>query len=245
MSINTLLYLKNIKMKHLLYSLMLTTAVAICVCSCSDDDNDPTRVTPTTTGTFIDERDSFEYHWVRIGKLDWSCENLHYDLGNSAKCQIYQPAWADGSPTPIDIYSEKYGRLYTVSGAIESIPEGWRLPTDADWQQLEQAFGMSADETNKREWRGNIAQLLLEKGEGTANLGIQLCGYTSIHDHTTRTDWLYMSVFGYYWTATTDTAKNDVSSFYRKLAYNKKEVYRESTEAEKYFFSVRFVRDAQ
>lgn len=232
-------------MKHLLYSLILAATTALLITACSDDESTPTRVTPTTTGTFIDERDSFEYHWVRIGKLDWSCENLHYDLNDGTKCQIYQPSWADGSPEPIDIYSEKYGRLYTVNGAKEAVPEGWRLPTDEDWQSLEQAFGMSADETNKRDWRGNIAPLLLEKGEGTANLGIQLCGYTSIHDHTTRTDWLYMSVIGYYWTSTADTTKTGDYAIYRKLTYNKKEVYRESTEPEKYFFSVRFVRDAQ
>ena len=33
-------------------------------------------------------------------------------------------------------YSTQYGFLYTYEGALKAIPEGWRLPTDADWSHV-------------------------------------------------------------------------------------------------------------
>ncbi len=39
---------------------------------------------------------------------------------------------------------EIYGNLLSYDDAVASTPEGWRLPTDEDWQKLEQALGMDA-----------------------------------------------------------------------------------------------------
>ena len=38
---------------------------------------------------------------------------------------------------------KKYGNLYTWEEALEVCPEGWRLPTDEDWQNLEVTFSPS------------------------------------------------------------------------------------------------------
>ena len=52
-------------------------------------------------------------------------------------------------------YSEEYGYLYTLEGARKAVPEGWRIPTDADWKKLEKALGMTDAECNEFEtWRG-------------------------------------------------------------------------------------------
>lgn len=54
-------------------------------------------------------------------------------------------------------YIATHGYLYTLDGARKAIPTegGWRLPTDADWQRLEQALGMSAAEAGRlNAWRG-------------------------------------------------------------------------------------------
>jgi uncharacterized protein (TIGR02145 family) len=37
---------------------------------------------------------------------------------------------------------ETFGNLYTYEQALALAPEGWRLPTDEDWQKLEQAMGI-------------------------------------------------------------------------------------------------------
>ena len=62
-------------------------------------------------------------------------------------------------------YSETYGLLYTYEAALQAVPEGWRLPTDEDWEKLERALGMAASELDKtNEWRGNREAALLKEG---------------------------------------------------------------------------------
>lgn len=63
-------------------------------------------------------------------------------------------------------YSTQYGFLYTYEGALKAIPEGWRLPTDADWKELEKALGMPVSEADRLdEWRGSHVGDLLKKDE--------------------------------------------------------------------------------
>ena len=63
-------------------------------------------------------------------------------------------------------YSETYGLLYTYDAALAAIPEGWRLPSDADWKNLEKALGMTAEEVEKQDvWRGERQAVLLKEGE--------------------------------------------------------------------------------
>ena len=63
-------------------------------------------------------------------------------------------------------YSETYGLLYTYDAALAAIPEGWRLPSDADWKNLEKALGMTAEEVERQDvWRGERQAVLLKEGE--------------------------------------------------------------------------------
>ena len=57
-------------------------------------------------------------------------------------------------------YYDRFGCLYRLDQAFEAVPEGWRLPTDEDWQKLERHFGMSADEAAGLDWRGNVGGLM-------------------------------------------------------------------------------------
>jgi len=64
-------------------------------------------------------------------------------------------------------YSAQYGLLYTYEGALQAVPEGWRLPTDEDWKKLEETLGMPVSELDLLdEWRGNEADLLKTGGQG-------------------------------------------------------------------------------
>lgn len=99
-----------------------------------------------TSGIFEDQRDGIEYKWIRIGEQVWMAENLRYDFSDS---------W---------MYDGIYGRMYSPEAAIEACPDGWHLPSDEEWMELEIHLGMYTG-VNKRGYRGtDEGAKLKEKG---------------------------------------------------------------------------------
>jgi uncharacterized protein (TIGR02145 family) len=78
---------------------------------------------------YSDSRDQKIYHPAFIGGKIWMTENLKY---KAADVQIYDDKTAN---------LDRLGGLYSLGSAKTSCPDGWHLPTDADWQQLLAAFG--------------------------------------------------------------------------------------------------------
>lgn len=218
---------------------------ALVCAGCSNDDAEQPVVTPEETGTFIDTRDSFEYHWVRIGGLDWITENSHYEIDDATKCCYYVDYDHYTETSPADNFSEKYGFLYTLQGAQEAVPEGWRLPTDADWKQLEMALGMSQTEADATGWRGSFAGALMKQANEGTMLGFQMAGYYTPYMGAAYPSCRYIGTYGYYWSATGDDSMDGEYYYFRKLYYNSSQVYRGSIEPDAEMLSVRFVRDAE
>jgi len=219
-----------------------------CLLACSSDDDIPTAHPADNKGTFIDERDGQQYHYATFAGLDWMTDNAQYDINDDVNSTIYLDADENGGVGYANTNSKRnlaaFGRLYTLEGARKACPEGWRLPTDQDWQRLEQAFGMGADEVAADDWRGNVALAMLSCYDRKNDLNLRLGGYYFQH-RGVQGSWLYMGTFGYYWTATADTAKEGEFYYVRKLCYNRPEVCRMSMEPTSYKLSVRYVRDAQ
>ncbi|MDR2731890.1 MAG: fibrobacter succinogenes major paralogous domain-containing protein [Fibromonadaceae bacterium] len=78
---------------------------------------------------FTDTRNNKSYASVVIGTQVWMAENLNYN--------------AEGSLCYNNLESncDKYGRLYDWEAAIEVCPDGWHLPTYAEWDELVIAIG--------------------------------------------------------------------------------------------------------
>jgi len=83
-------------------------------------------------GTLFDTRDGQSYPVVKIGNQIWIAENFRYLPSIKDNGDLYE-----NSMIPDNEYLEKgYGRLYDWNTAMNIAPEGWKLPSDKDFQEL-------------------------------------------------------------------------------------------------------------
>ncbi|MEM6801323.1 MAG: FISUMP domain-containing protein [Bacteroidota bacterium] len=78
--------------------------------------------------SFVDKRDQERYAYIKLGGLYWMKENLRYEAVSS---ECYKGEAEN---------CEAYGRLYAHSDISTACPEGWRLPTTADWKALKKTI---------------------------------------------------------------------------------------------------------
>jgi uncharacterized protein (TIGR02145 family) len=123
--------------------------------------------------------DGNEYPTVQIGEQVWSAMNLrsvHYADGSPVMLVTGDTAWAalEVDARAYCFYDpdaagiETYGALYTWAAAVNGTgsgntgagnvqgvcPDGWHLPDDDEWKELEMELGMSALVAEKYDWRG-------------------------------------------------------------------------------------------
>ena len=109
------------------------------------------------------------YPVVRIGEQCWMAANLkttRYRDGstipnvtdNTAWTQLNSGAWCNHNN--ILANDSIYGKLYNGYAAVnpDICPQGWHVPTDAEWQQLELALGMPAGALNSTGGNRGVAQ---------------------------------------------------------------------------------------
>ena len=95
-----------------------------------------------TAGTVTDTRDGKVYKTVKIGSDEWMSENLNYQVRGSF-------CYEDKAEN-----CETYGRIYTwpmlmMNSSKEAgrgiCPEGWHVPTDAEWTKLDRMAKKAKD----------------------------------------------------------------------------------------------------
>jgi Fibrobacter succinogenes major domain (Fib_succ_major). len=219
----------------------------LAIMSCSKDNNEETApsVKPEASGTMTDVRDGNTYHWVRYAGLDWTVENSRYNTGD-AGCAIYytNQTIGQGNGANDQLTLKNYGYLYTFSGAKSAAPDGWRLPTDADYEKLEQALGMSADEVEGDGWRGSYQGTLMTQGKNGTGLKFLYAGFKNVNSssYNDNLKFVWLTAYGYYWTSTSDAGAS--VAYFRKIQFNTGQVWRHTTDMNN-MLSVRFVRDAK
>lgn len=98
---------------------------------------------------------------------------INTNLFNPIKDKLWE-IWEDAVNHYFQVdkaYLKEYGYLYSYEGALkatkEGAPEGFHLPTDAEWMMLERALGMRVEELEELEnWRGNVGALLKSGEQG-------------------------------------------------------------------------------
>ena len=129
---------------------------------------------------------------------------------------------------------DRYGRLYTWESSQKGcsmLGDGWRLPTDEEWQLMAKPFGgVFANSQDS----GKTAYKALLNG-GIASFDILLGGGRSPDNEYRRID-----AHGFYWTA---TKTNSTSALYYNFGKGSANLYRQKEGDKLDAFSVRCVRD--
>jgi uncharacterized protein (TIGR02145 family) len=176
-----------------------------------------------TTGTFTDNRDGRTYKWVKIGAQTWMAENLAFKTTTGS--------WAynnDENNVPA------YGRLYNWDTAVKVCPEGWHLPSDEEYKQLEMHLGMTRAEADMANtWRGSPVGTMLKIG-GQAGFDAPLAG------RWTNTSFASLGSQAYLWSSTESTSN---LAWRRCLFTTYSTVGRYDTFPKYYGFSVRCVKN--
>lgn len=222
--------------------LLLLSLLLITSCS-SDDNNNIPSIQPVSKGVFTDVRDGKEYHYVRIGDLEWTIDNAKYDTGDDNTRSIYSTQQTIGDQNSINdsLTVSKYGYLYSYEGANQAAPDGWRLPSDEDWKNLEIALGMSKSDADADGWRGSYQATLMHQQDGT-QLNMEYGGLLDGNSTAYNLKFYFIEAFGYYWTSTSDEKTG--TAFFRKIEFNSGKVYRHTSTTNN-MMSVRFVRDVK
>jgi|GEM_PF-683606 uncharacterized protein (TIGR02145 family) len=109
------------------------------------------------------------YETVVIGNQEWMAENLmvtRYRNGEEILTDFSSSEWGDLDDTETGAFAvynddlsnvEVYGNLYNwyaIGDAREICPEGWHIPTDDEWMELEMYLGMSYEDAHDTGYRG-------------------------------------------------------------------------------------------
>ncbi|CDA83810.1 putative uncharacterized protein [Bacteroides sp. CAG:754] len=232
-------------MKYLINYMWVIAVVLLTACG----DDESSVVVPSDRGTVADT-DGNVYNWVRIGDLQWTTSNAR---NGTDMCDLqYFDGW-----DYVDAFSESkkeelrkdyipvYGNLMSYEDALASAPEGWRLPSDEDWQALERMLGMA--DTDSKGWRGKDSAFKMMEETGGTELALRIggiCTWKAVYG------WMeleldYVKEYGYYWTSTIDPSYTDhEAAYYRKLCFGRGSVERQCGTTDK-LMNVRWVRDAR
>jgi len=221
--------------------------------------------------TSVTDIENNRYDAVKIGQQVWMAENLRvtqYPDGTEIDYVADSADWAALGTTNaaycwydnVEANSEIFGALYNWTAAMYGkggsnanpsgvqgvCPDGWHLPSDDEWKQLEMVLGLNQAETEEAFWRGtNQGIQLKEKGfvhwlnapeEGTNSRGFTALG---AGDRRYQGWFEGIRMYTYYWTA---SEYNMLHAWDRHLSYTEGGIHRKDNN-KGHGLSVRCVMD--
>ena len=167
--------------------------------------------------SFTDSRDGQSYDIVKIGNITWMAENLNYATEASA------------CPDGDSRNCKRMGRLYTWAEAKTVCPEGWRLPTSADFAQIlaQSLDGNPGAVSNEAGAKLKSRDGWFKKGNGTDEFGFNALpagyrGAISKADDGTISGGKFDGIGGYayFWSATEDSENLESNAYYLFLSFS-------------------------
>jgi uncharacterized protein (TIGR02145 family) len=183
------------------------------------------------TSRFEDPRDGDSYLTVKIGDQTWMAENLRFG-DEKQKSALEKRA-----------LGQQYGLLYDYKTALTACPQGWHLPTDAEWITLEENLGVARGQLLSLGYReGSEATLAMKsadhwksKGSGTNESGFNIYPAGMIKKTGSRVG---SGERAYFWTST----KTGLAVWIRQFRYNSTGIIRGMTDPD-FSMSVRCIKD--
>jgi len=211
------------------------------------------------------------YDWVGIGEQAWMAENLKttrmadgtaipYVADNTTWGTLGQEAmaysWYEGDDTKRNLYGLLYTWTAATNGASSSdnnpsliqgaCPDGWHMPSDSEWNQMEMALGMTQTEADSRESRGTDEggklKVMGQDHWKSPNSGATNSSGFSALPGGNRDDgggFRLETEFAYFWTTTEHSSYN---AFIHRVDYWNSQIYRNPFHRSS-GMSVRYVKD--
>jgi uncharacterized protein (TIGR02145 family) len=224
-----------------IFSVSIITALFLFAVSCKKTD-------PVTDPTTVTDIDGNVYHTVTIGAQVWMVENLKVTRYNDGTAipQVTDSASWENSKSPCycwydnndSAYKNTYGALYNgyvINTGKNIAPEGWHIPSDAEWMILttnlggENVAGDKLKEAGSKHWSIMNTTATNESGF-TALPG----GYRS----GSFAKFVGMGTVGYWWSST----QYGYGFIYRFIDDDESNVWSNNTNKE-FGYSIRCIRD--
>ena len=201
------------------------------------------------------------YKTIQIGDQLWMAKNLvvtHYRDGTPIPKVQDNFTWVGLSTGAYSIYNdseihaERYGydyNWYAVTDIHQIAPEGWHVPTDGEWKELEMYLGMTQSSADVIGPRGNNEGSKLADSAELWNSGalendseFGSTGFAALPGGFRNHYGAVHTVPGYsvYFWAITESSSSD--AWYRKLDYHYSGIFRHH-DGKGSGFSVRCVKD--
>lgn len=169
------------------------------------------------------DKDGNSYQVMRMPDgNDWTTQNINIDLPRSF---CYDS---------LKFNCDRYGRLYTWTTAVMvcgQLGDGWRLPTNDEWQRLAKHYGGVFGDSNDN---GNAAYMAL-MDEGPSQFNALLGGGRDPNGGYRR-----IEAHGFYWTS---TEANDSTAWFGNFGKGRPALYLQNDGEKVRAFAVRCVKE--
>jgi uncharacterized protein (TIGR02145 family) len=233
------------KKQNLFYTLLLIGIVVILANSCKKED-EQSEQKPKVYGT-VSDIDGNVYKTVTIGDQTWMIENLkvtRFRNGDSIIHVTNNNSWATLTKGAYCSYENVdtvnvaiYGRLYNYYAIADTnniCPNGWHIPTDAEWMTLISYLGGE-----------NVAGGKLKKIDSTWNMpntsANNETGFSALPGGFRNFNGSFIEI-GYNSSWWSSTSVSFSSAYYQDLSYNNGQIYKGVAHFRSGFY-VRCVKD--
>jgi len=193
----------------------------------------------------ITDIDGNEYGTIILGNQTWMAENLKvskYRDGTAIPTGHSNSDWASLTTGGYAVYNnvedlgDTFGFLYNgfaVDDNRNIAPEGWHVPSDDEWKELELYLGMNESEINYTGSRGSNEGSKLAgnaslwfNGNLANNVEFGTSGFNAIPSGIRKGNngnFDYQNIYSWFWSS---SVSSDTYSWYRRLYYNYSDVNR-------------------